>query len=96
MTNKEAIGKLDELLLCTSLLSDADHESIRRGIKALEERSQGKWRKIGEEYYNWHNHTVIKCSHCGYVKNIPGGIAPNFCEDCGADMRGKENGEDSN
>lgn len=36
MTNKEAVERLNELLLCTSLLSDNDHESMRAGIKALE------------------------------------------------------------
>ena len=37
MTNKEAIDRLNELLLCTSLLSDTDHEAMRMGIKALED-----------------------------------------------------------
>jgi hypothetical protein len=36
MKNKEAVERLNELLLCTSLLSDTDHESMRVGIKALE------------------------------------------------------------
>ena len=36
MKNKEAVERLNELLLCTSLLSDNDHESMRVGIKALE------------------------------------------------------------
>ena len=36
MTNKKAVERLNELLLCTSLLSDNDHESMRAGIKALE------------------------------------------------------------
>ena len=71
-------------------IMDSEYKELKLAIKALKERSQGKWRKIGEEYYNWHNHTVIKCSHCGYVKNIPGEITPNFCEECGADMRGEE------
>ncbi len=44
MTNKEAIDRLNELLLCTSLLSDADHEAMRKGIKALEE--VGEWHKL--------------------------------------------------
>jgi hypothetical protein len=64
------------------------YDSIKNGTPL--KRPQNKWKKIGEEYYNWHNHTVIKCLRCGYVKNIPVEITPHFCEDCGADMRGKE------
>ena len=52
------------------------------------ERTQSKWKKIGEEYYNWSNHDVIKCLHCGYVKRTACEVYPHFCEDCGADMRG--------
>jgi hypothetical protein len=36
MNNKEANERLTELLKCTGLLSDTDHESMRVGIKALE------------------------------------------------------------
>ena len=54
-----------------------------------EDRPQGEWKKIGEEYYNWSNHVVIKCPHCGYVKDVPDlEMAPHFCENCGADMKG--------
>ncbi len=56
-----------------------------------EERLSGKWKKIGEEYYNWSSHNVIKCSLCGYVKDTSHEIFPYFCEQCGADMRGEDN-----
>lgn len=55
----------------------------------LNERPKGDWKKIGEEYYNWSNHDVIKCSICGYVKDAPVlEMAPHFCENCGSDMKG--------
>lgn len=59
-------------------------------------RPHGKWKKTGEEYYNWSNHVVIKCSLCGYVKDIPDlTMAPHFCEKCGADMRGGREDENT-
>ena len=57
------------------------------------EKSKGSWKKVGEEYYNWSNHDVIKCSCCGYVKDVPDlKMSPHFCENCNADMRGKDKG----
>ena len=60
---------------------------VANGIP-YEERPHGKWKKIGEDYYNWCNHNVIKCKHCGYIKDTAYDHFPHFCEDCGADMRG--------
>ena len=64
------------------------HTAIAQGAP-YEERAHGKWKKIGEEYYNWSNHDTIKCNRCKFEKDIPcGSHLPNYCEACGADMRG--------
>ena len=53
------------------------------------ERLHEKWKKIGEKYYNWSNHDTIRCIRCKFEKDIPSGChMPNYCEFCGADMRG--------
>lgn len=91
MTNKQAIDRLNELLLCTSLLSDTDHEAMRKGIKALEnKRPQGEWKEIFTSTV--HMYTEYECSVCGrLIQNYEGKsrlleVYP-YCH-CGADMRG--------
>lgn len=48
----------------------------------LEEYKKGKWIEIK---YTFHH----KCSNCGWINNADSGY--NFCPNCGADMRGKQN-----
>ncbi len=76
-------------LLKNKQVLDNIAESIIANGTPYEERPQGKWKKIGEEYYNWCNHNVIKCSVCGYIKDTAYEHFPHFCEDCGADMQFK-------
>ena len=59
-------------------------------IKQLEEaeRPHGEW--IGkEEYDDYPNKMVCECSECGKMICISHNDFPNFCPNCGADMRGK-------
>lgn len=52
-------------------------------------RLQGEW--IGkEEYDDYPNKTVCECSECGKMICISHNDFPNFCFNCGAEMRGKE------
>lgn len=44
------------------------------------ERPQGEWMKIEAPSY-----TIIRCTCCGYKDNAI--YIPNFCPNCGADMR---------
>jgi len=37
-----------------------------------------------EPPYHWREKPTYKCSECGYISFD---FAPNFCEECGADMR---------
>lgn len=62
------------------------------------EHKKGKWKPHREhEYivydippdelpplYHWKSKPTYKCSECGYISFD---FAPNFCEECGADMR---------
>ena len=49
----------------------------------VEERPQGEWMKIEAPSY-----TIIRCTCCGYKDNAI--YIPNFCPNCGADMREEE------
>ena len=49
-------------------------------LKGKEERPQGEWQLHGMIYY---------CSECGHECGESG---DNFCGNCGADMRGENNG----
>lgn len=52
-------------------------------LKRLEERKVGRWEK--------NEHTFWTCSECGLV-NKYNRIQYAYCPNCGADMRGTENG----
>ena len=55
-------------------------------VLASIERQQGEW--IGkEEYDDYPNKTVCECSECGKMICISHNDFPNFCPNCGADMR---------
>lgn len=55
-------------------------------LKRLEERKVGKWIRV--------DHTKVKCSNCDIthlIAQYPHGVI-DYCPNCGADMRGSENG----
>ena len=49
-------------------------------------RPRGEW-ICKEEYDDYPNKKVCECSECGRVICISHNNFPNFCENCGADMR---------
>lgn len=81
--------------------SEITEEDIQNAIKAGYEngysmaqakyqRPQGEW--VGkEEYDDYPNKKVCECSECGKMICILHNDFPNFCENCGAYMRGKKN-----
>jgi hypothetical protein len=55
------------------------YRAVKNG-KPFEERPQGEWIDCGEYY---------RCPFCSnWVLTVDG--KPNYCDECGADMRGKE------
>lgn len=64
----------------------------------MEELKHGIWERISKQHGNaaegfW-TEKFLKCSVCGYERRdawIPK-HKPNFCEECGTDMRCTENG----
>ena len=86
MTNEEAIETLKQLILQgTDERLKNDYKALDLAIKALEERPQGEW----IVFYTPKKKKVFKCDKCMAV-SIQG--QTNFCPNCGADMKGDNNG----
>ena len=71
--------------------ADAKRETVTvyRGECTVHwDRPHGEWRK-GEVKYDVDDdvlyETYYKCDQCGYVENLD--YPPNYCANCGADMR---------
>jgi len=73
---------------------DVEHtiECLKALPSAQPERKKGEWLRYGEDGYPNNEDTVFwQCDQCleqytGRAKKIP-----NFCPNCGADMRGEQN-----
>lgn len=65
-----------------------------RNIPTVEiaDRPRGEWKDTGKDPDHSHPLTAIwyRCSECGHGTNAK----TNFCPDCGAEMKGEDNGED--
>lgn len=67
----------------TVFAENASKEEVadfKQELEKVLERPQGEWLKIGELGL------AYKCNKCGEVDVV----STNFCSNCGADMRGKE------
>ena len=53
-----------------------------------EKRPQGEWYKTGQSFINPNKFRNYGCSNCFYELDEHIRIKPNFCPNCGADMRG--------
>ena len=99
----ELIDMLDELDVDTCKECAADHRQLAEWLKELKERraanvqpiKHGRWICNEELYYNG----MTKCSCCNEeyytedIQNLQGDLRTvNYCPNCGADMRGDENG----
>lgn len=83
MTREEAIRRLDGMKSLYPYENNPHKEAIDMAIEALQ-RPQGKWIKTHED---GHGYWVGTCSNCGkYSMEVR-----NFCPNCGADMKGKNN-----
>lgn len=81
--NRGARDALDEAIYDIRTIKAADVQPVKRGHWIEEVR------EIGETFRLYQ--TYIHCSECGkehYSGTLP---KPNFCDNCGADMRGAEN-----
>lgn len=85
MTNKEAIYIINNRLN-TYYCTDEDLQALDLAIKALEDKPQGEW----TFNIKWQDYECNKCHEWTRKRH---GELPNFCPNCGADMRGTENGK---
>ena len=58
--------------------------------KCASTRPQGKWVRTGQSFVNPNKFRNFCCSNCFWELDEHIRIEPNFCPNCGADMRGKE------
>lgn len=65
----------------------------------MEEVKHGSWSAVNKQHGNetdgvW-TERFLQCSECGYERRHSWlrGEKPNYCENCGADMRGIEDGK---
>lgn len=94
MTNEEAIELIYDIQTDAvyNILPD-EKEALQMAIKALEQQPKtGHWIVIREKY-EFMGGTVneprgCKCSNCNKVVRFKS----DFCPNCGADMRGENNG----
>lgn len=92
MTREEAINTITQSDLFWCRPTEDESVALNMAIDALQDRPTGKW----IIKYGAHSDVLIKecyCDQCGKR----GGLAtmlyddkplPNFCSNCGADMRG--------
>ena len=59
----------------------------------VEERPQGEWIKTGQSFINPNKFRNFCCSNCFEELDEHIRVKPNFCPNCGADMRGKRKQE---
>ena len=94
LISREALNDIWELYkqyqprLATNVyeFGEALRELIDNAPTVANERPQGEW--IGkEEYDDYPNKMVCECSECGKMICVSHNDFPNFCENCGADMR---------
>ena len=79
-----------------SIIPCKEHYALTILPSAQPERKTGKWIGEGDGYMDggivfdtWY------CSECDFcIENTEEMALPNFCEQCGADMRGREDGKD--
>lgn len=66
---------------------DASEQAYKRGYEQgkKDARKKGRWEDAGK---NIHGQNLTRCTRCKGT-SIEGGL---FCRNCGADMRGEEDG----
>lgn len=95
MTRKETIKWLESLKV---EIGKPEHwalwhyaEAIDIAIKALSERSKGEWIGEGDGYADGEMiYDIWYCSECDHCEESEELALPNFCPNCGADMRSEK------
>ena len=93
MTRLKAIEHLKNIVIYSFQdgYTDEARQALKMAIKALEEpeRRKGKWER---HYCEDGNPDGWQCDCCGEWFYF-GDMKPNFCPNCGADMRGDTDGK---
>lgn len=92
ITKEQAIERLNNHILKMQqpYIYDEDKQAVKMAIQSLEERKQGEWKKnIIRNVYGGCMGWEQKCSSCGKSHRYDEKF--NFCPNCGADMRLKDN-----
>ena len=77
---------IEKLASCVvDIVGNIDWE---KAIEAYKARPQGKWYKTGQSFIKADKFRNYGCSNCFYELDEHIRKEPNFCPNCGADMRG--------
>ena len=92
MTNKEAAKFIWDVLDGVKSFNEEGGkgtEALDLAIKALEnERPHGMWYRTGQSFIHPYKFRNFGCSVCHHELDEHIKEEPNFCPNCGADMRG--------
>ena len=98
MTREEAITYLNVIWNRYKAEYEIERETLdayHMAIEALSGRPQGEWIEVEDYIGDVH----YKCTQCGEEWTFPDGTPEennaNFCPKCGADLRGKDNENNS-
>ena len=60
------------------------------GCKHFKEQKQGRWEHLIQKFNGGGFNDVYGCSECVHKEYVPlGERLPNYCPNCGADMKGE-------
>ena len=82
----DAVVKAIDKHTNSNLQLDEDITCILEKIPTVEERKRGEW----INHRNDDGHNIADCDQCGEAMQwFDDDIKPNFCPNCGAEMRGE-------
>ena len=93
MDNREAIRRIEDHMRIHELNEPRAvlvNVALDKAIQALrDQRPEGTWTKTGQSFVNPNKFRNFCCSNCLCELDEHIRIEPNFCPNCGADMRPK-------
>ena len=99
VNKKNVVGRFNTLLLIDNAPTVCGNnpkwcESCVSKGKCASTRPHGVWARTGQSFVNPNKFRNFCCSNCFWELDEHIRVEPNFCPNCGADMRTKEKTND--